>query len=111
MGDKFFALSARKLKPGTWEKFREAWDVKNYEGGEHPPFIDRIVHLRSTKDPDYVISFGEASGDPAEIQGIMNEDKWRNLDAQRQSAMKEFVEETYVDGIFALEEEIVPANV
>lgn len=107
--DKWCALSVRRIKPGAWEDFRAGWDARE-QGGDHPPFITRIMHLRSVEDPDLVVSFGLAEGDPAEFQAYMSAPAWRELDARRQAAMAPHVVETMVDGLFEVAEEIVPAT-
>ena len=47
-------LSARRLKPGAWDQFRQAWDP----GEEKPPGFQRAFHARNIRDEDEVISFG-----------------------------------------------------
>lgn len=108
MSDKWCALSVRKLKPGSWEDFRAGWDARQ-QGGDHPPFIKQIMHLRSTTDPDLVVSFGIAEGDEAEVKAFMSAPEWRELDERRQAAMAPHVVETIVDGVFDVAEEIIPA--
>jgi hypothetical protein len=105
----FAALSVRKLKPGAWEAFRKGWDARE-QGGDHPPFIDRIYHMRDPQDPDRVVSIGFATGDPDEVREFMSAPEWRELDAKRQAAMAPHVAETYVDSVFEVIEEIVPAT-
>ena len=106
---KFAALSVLKLKPGSYDAFRKGWDARE-QGGEHPPFITNIFHMRSPEDPDTVVSIGFAEGDPDEIREFMSAPKWRELDERRQAAMAPHVAETIVDGIFEVAEEIVPAT-
>lgn len=107
--DTMCALSVRRLKPGSWEAFRAGWDARE-QGGDHPPFITKITHMRPKSDPDMVVSFGIAEGDPAEISAFMAALEWRELDERRQAAMAPHVEETIVDGVFEIIEEIVPAT-
>ena len=47
-------FTARRLKPGAWEQFREAWAP----GEEYPPGFVRAYHARNIRDEDEVISFG-----------------------------------------------------
>jgi hypothetical protein len=47
-------FSARRLKPGSWEQFRRAWDP----GDTKPPGFQRAYHARNIRDEDEVISFG-----------------------------------------------------
>jgi heme-degrading monooxygenase HmoA len=47
-------FSARRLKPGAWEQFREAWEP----GDDAPPGFKGAYHARNIRDEDEVISFG-----------------------------------------------------
>ena len=87
-------LTARRLKPGSFEQFRRAWDP----GGERPPGFQRAYHARNIRDEDEVVSFGLFD---------MSEDdyrKWRaEADAeenQRVDALSAFVENEHVSGVF-----------
>lgn len=48
-------LTARRLKPGAWEQFRQAWEG---DEGARPPGFQRAYHVRNIRDEDEVISFG-----------------------------------------------------
>ena len=50
-------LTARRLKPGSYEQFRSAWDP-----GSVPVGWTRVYHCRDVSDPDVVISFGLFDG-------------------------------------------------
>lgn len=87
-------FSARRLKPGAWEQFRQAWDP----GGEYPPGFQRAYHARNIRDEDEIISFGLFD---------MSEDdyrRWRGeADAQenaRVDRLSAFVENDHVSGVF-----------
>jgi hypothetical protein len=109
MSNKWCALSVRRIKDGKWNEFRQGWDARE-QGGDHPPFIKQIFHVRNVEDPNLVISWGLAEGDKNEIQSFMQQPEWRGLDERRHAAMAPWVEETLVDGIFEVVEEIVPAH-
>ncbi len=47
-------FTARRLKPGAWEQFRQAWDP----GESRPPGFKQAYHARNIRDGDEVISFG-----------------------------------------------------
>jgi heme-degrading monooxygenase HmoA len=89
-------FSARRLKPGTWEDFRKAWDPG--EEGERPPGLQRVIHARNIRDEDEIISFGvfEMSKDDYH--------RWRGEhdegETGRQDAMAEFVENIPVEGVY-----------
>jgi hypothetical protein len=87
-------LSARRLKPGSWEQFRRAWDP----GENPPPGMQRIYHVRNIRDEDEVISFG--------LFDMSKEDyhRWREeADAQenrRMDHLSAFVENDHVSGVY-----------
>jgi heme-degrading monooxygenase HmoA len=87
-------FTARRLKPGAWEQFREAWDP----GNSPPPGFQRAYHARSIRDQDEVISFGLFD---------MSKDQyhqWREeadaQETQRVDSMSAFVQNEYVSGVY-----------
>jgi hypothetical protein len=87
-------LSARRLKPGSREQFRRAWDP-----GENPPTgMQRAYHVRNIRDEDEIISFG--------LFDMSKEDyhRWREeADAQenrRMDQLSAFVENDHVSGVY-----------
>lgn len=93
-------FTARRLKPGAWEQFREAWDP----GAEPPPGFQRAYHARNIRDEDEVISFGLFD---------LNEEQYRSwreqADAEESSRvdrMSAFVEHEYVSGVYEVVEEV-----
>jgi heme-degrading monooxygenase HmoA len=93
-------LTARRLKPGAWEQFRQAWDP----GEERPPGFQRAYHVRNIRDEDEVVSFG--------LFDMTVEDyrRWREeVDAQenqRVDSMSDFVENEHVAGVYEVIEEV-----
>jgi heme-degrading monooxygenase HmoA len=89
-------FSARRLKPGSWEQYRRAWDP----GDSMPPGFQRAYHARNIRDEDEVISFGLFE---------MTEDQyhqWRGeADAQemrRVDQLSAFVENDHVSGVYTV---------
>ena len=87
-------FSARRLKPGSWEQFRRAWDP----GDERPPGFRRAYHARNIRDEDEIISFGLFD---------MTEDEYRTWRAEaeaaensRVSSLSAFVENDHVSGVY-----------
>jgi len=97
------ALSVRKLKPGTYDDFRAAW-----EPDEFPSGLRRAYHVRDVNDPDIVISFGFLDGDASDIPTFREE--VAAAEDTRQAAMAQFVDELVVDGLYEVIEEVVPAG-
>ncbi|HEX8855757.1 MAG TPA: hypothetical protein VF752_09145 [Thermoleophilaceae bacterium] len=87
-------FSARRLKPGAWEQFRQAWEP----GDAKPPGFQRAYHARNIRDEDEVISFG--------LFDMSKDDyhRWREeADAQethRVDRMSAFVENELVSGVY-----------
>jgi heme-degrading monooxygenase HmoA len=96
-------LTARRLKPGAWKQFREAWD-----SGENapPPGLQRAFHARNIRDEDEVISFGLFDMTEEEYR------RWREeSDAQethRVGALSAFVENEHVSGVYEVIETVEP---
>jgi hypothetical protein len=88
-------LTERRLKPGTWEDFRRAWEPE-----EGPPASGRAYHVRDLHDPDHVISFGLFDVDRATFEGMAGDPRFAELQKARFAAMAPFVAETGADGIF-----------
>jgi heme-degrading monooxygenase HmoA len=87
-------LTARRLKPGAWEQFRQAWDP----GDEAPPGFQRAYHARNIRDEDEVISFGLFDMTSEQYR------EWRErADAQemrRVDEMSAYVQHEYVSGVY-----------
>jgi hypothetical protein len=95
-------FSARRLKPGSWEQFRQAWDP----GGAPPPGFRRAYHARNIRDEDEVISFGLFD---------MTEDdyhRWRaeadSEENRRVEGLSAFVEADHVSGVFEVIDTYAP---
>jgi hypothetical protein len=93
-------FTARRLKPGSWEQFRRAWD----DSGDHPPGLQSAHHARNIRDEDEVISFG--------IFDMSIEDyrTWRaEHDADenaRVDRMSAFVANEHVSGVYEVIESL-----
>ena len=87
-------FSARRLKPGAWEQFRQAWEP----GDSTPPGLERAYHARNIRDEDEVISFGLFDMSEQDYRQWREEsDAEENRRVDRISA---FVEHEYVAGVF-----------
>jgi len=95
-------FSARRLKPGSFDQFRRAWQPG--EGQDDlPDGAVAIYHARNRKDPDEVISFGIFDlDDPAAVRGD------EQAELKRQDAMAAFVENIPLEGVYEVIEEIKP---
>jgi hypothetical protein len=94
-------FSGRRLKPGSWEQFRRAWDP----GGELPEGAVAVYHARNIKDEDEVISFGIFDGSREEVSKVRGDEQ---AEFQRQDAMAAFVKNVPLEGVYEVIEEIRP---
>jgi heme-degrading monooxygenase HmoA len=87
-------FTARRLKPGAWDDFRQAWDP----GDARPPGLQRAYHARNIRDEDEIISFGLFDMSEADYR------RWREEDdaseTQRVDRLSAFVANEYVSGVY-----------
>jgi hypothetical protein len=84
-------LTVRKLKPGTYEQFRKAWEPT----GDMPEQFEGAYHVRNVNDENEVISFGFFNGTLNDLMQLRDEGE-----DERQRRMAEFVESTGADGLY-----------
>jgi heme-degrading monooxygenase HmoA len=94
------ALTVRKLKPGTFDQFREAF--MGHEDSENPPpgFV-RFNMIRNTEDPEEVICFGVFDGSVDELRQVASEQDYSG----QLEAIAPFVESVGADGLYEIVEE------
>ena len=93
-------LSARRLKPGAYDDFRQAWEPERW-----PPEAVRAYHLRHKDDENLIASFGLYEGTLADRDRIL---EGHGGDERRLERIAEHVEETLVEGAFEVVEEVDP---
>jgi hypothetical protein len=94
------ALTVRKLKPGTYDAWREAWQPE-----EWPEGVKGYI-LRSITDPDEVIAFGLFEGDIEDMKKMMEQPAMQASEAARQERMAVYVESTGADGVYEVVEKV-----
>ena len=98
------ALTVRKLKPGTFEQFREAF-MRDEIPDNPPAGWVRFNMIRNAEDPDEVICFGFFDGSVDELRRSAEESGYRN----QQEAIAPFVESVGSDGLYEIVEEYTTA--
>ena len=94
-------ITHRRLKPGTFEQFREAW-----EPSEAPEGVREVAyHARSLENPDEIMSFGLAYDMGLEELARLREE-FNEENAERQHRMAQFVEWTGIDTVFEVIDEV-----
>jgi hypothetical protein len=94
----YCALTVRKLKPGSYDDWRQAW----WPEGDQTPENAEVYILRNLKDPDEIIAFGLIEGDIDEIRAQFDTDE----EQKRQDAMAPYIESTGADGTYEVIEQI-----
>jgi hypothetical protein len=93
-------LSYRRLRPGAYDEFRRSWEPDRW-----PPEAIRAYHLRHKDDEDLIISFGLYDGTLEDLERIRD---GHGDDEGRLARIGEHVEDTLVEGVFEVVEEIEP---
>jgi hypothetical protein len=97
------ALTVRKLKPGTFEQFREAF-MRPVTGGDMPEGWVRFNMVRNAQDPDEVICFGLFDGDAETMRANAAGPAY----SEQQAAIAPYVEWVGADGFYEVVEDMVP---
>jgi hypothetical protein len=95
------ALTVRKLKPGTFEAFAEAF--RPGDGDAPPPGWLRFDMLRDTADPDRVVTFGFFDGSLQELERSQDDHGYE----ERRDQASEHVDAVEVNGVFEVVVEMV----
>jgi hypothetical protein len=95
-------LSARRLKPGAYDDFRRSWEPERW-----PSEAIRAFHLRRKDDENLVVSFGLYEGTLSDYERIRDE---HGDDERRLDRIAEHVDETIVEGVFEVVDELAPAS-
>jgi heme-degrading monooxygenase HmoA len=93
------AMTQRKLKPGTYEDFRDAFVPGDTV--EAPEGWTRFYALRSVADENEVITFGFFDGTLEELRAGQGDSDYD----ERRASADEFVESVGVDGLFEVVDE------
>lgn len=96
------ALTVRRLKPGTYDDWRRAWEPDEWPEGSQRAYI-----LRNVNDPNEVIAFGFFEAD---LAAIRDDPRISEMQRQRFERMAEFVESTGADDIYEVVEEVTPTR-
>jgi hypothetical protein len=96
-------FTARRLRPGAWEAFRQAWDP-GADG--YPPLLTRAIHGCNRSDRDEVVSLLFLEGSDEELQRLrreLREGEWAARQRARLERMAPHVAEVLVHETFLVE--------
>lgn len=94
---KLVALTVRKLKPGTYDDWREAW------GSSGGPEGVRAYIARKMSDPNEIVAFGMMDAEMEELE------KYRpsaDEEQARLTKMAPFIDSVESDGLYEVIEEV-----
>lgn len=94
---KWVALTARKLKPGTYDDWREAW------GSVDGPSGATAYICRNVKDPDEIIAFGMIEVSREEFEAMRPQG---DSESSRLAMMEPFIESVGTDGLYEVIDEV-----
>jgi len=97
------ALTARKLRAGTFDQFREAF-MAPVQAGRMPAGWRSFNMLRGTDDPDEVICFGIFEGTLDDLRANAALVGY----ADQQAAIAPYVQSVGADGFFEVIEDVAP---
>lgn len=97
------ALTVRKLKPGTFDRFRETF-MEPVDGGQMPEGWVHFNMIRGVSDPDEVICFGFFDGSVEDVRANATQAGYQD----QQAAIAPFVESVGTDGFFEVVENMAP---
>jgi hypothetical protein len=102
----YAALSVRKLKPGAFGDWRQAW-----EPDEWPETVKKAYILRNLADPDEVIAFGLSEATLDELTALRDDSQFAESERVRHERMALHVESESVSGFYEVVEVLHPTAV
>lgn len=93
------ALTVRKLKPGTFDQFKEAF-MDGMEDSPPEGFV-RFNMLRNAEDPDEAISFGFFDGSVEQLREVAAKEGYE----EQLERIAPYVESVGADGLYEIVEE------
>jgi hypothetical protein len=97
-------LTARRLKPGSYDDFRKAWGGGEDEMPEGAEKWNPVYHCRDVSDENVVVSMGFFQGSLDDLRGAQKDYDYE----ETVSAMEPYVEEVLLDGAYEVVEELKP---
>jgi hypothetical protein len=96
-------LTHRRLRPGTYDDFRTAWQPDDW----WPGFV-RAYHLRACDDADEVISFAFYDATMEEFEAMRDSPDWLAAEDRRLQRLSRYQESMRIGGVYDVAEEVTP---
>jgi hypothetical protein len=94
-------LTHRRLKPGSYDAFRVAW-----QPDEWWPKFKHGYHLRSLDDPDEVVSFAFYDATAEEFEAIRDDPGWIVAEDRRLQRLAPLQLSMRIGGVYEVAEQI-----
>jgi hypothetical protein len=97
------AVAVRRIRPGSYEAFRKAW--------QHDPWLpryERALVLRNEDSADQVLTMAFFDGTPEEYEAARDDPATMAAEAARLQRISEFEEHVLISGVYELVEEVRP---
>jgi hypothetical protein len=96
-------LTARHLKPDSYETFAESWKPEKWHGR-----LVRAYHVRSQDDPGEVITFAFFDGTVEDIEEMRDDPEWMAGEERRLRRIAPLEDAVRMSGVYEVVDEIVP---
>jgi hypothetical protein len=97
------AVAVRQIKPGSYEKFRVAW--------QHDPWLpryERALVMRNEDSPEHVLTMAFFPGTSEEYEAARDDPETMAAEARRLQRIAEWEERVLVSGVYEVVEEVLP---
>jgi hypothetical protein len=97
------AVAVRRIKPGSYDAFRQAW--------QHDPWLPRYekaLVMRNEDSPDQVLTMAFFDGTQEEYDAARDDPATMRAEEARLHRIAEFEERVLLSGVFELVEEVLP---
>ncbi len=98
---KWVLLTARKLKPGTYDDWRKAWDPESSD--VDMPSGAKAYICRNVADENDIIAFGMIEATPEELEALRPSPE---AEEARKAGMAPYVESISTDGLYEVIDEV-----
>ena len=97
------ALTVRRLRPGSYDDFRAAWQPDPW-----PPFLTACHLARNQDDPDEVAAFGFLDIDLDQLDELRDDPEFLMNEARRMERISRFEERVVLNAIYEIVEDVRP---
>jgi hypothetical protein len=100
-----FAVTVRRIKPGAYEAFRQAWEPEPW-----PPQLQRVLVARNDQDQDQVLTASFFDLQPEELEAARDDPSILGAEGERLQRIAAHVDSVVFKGVFEVAEELSPPD-